>query len=185
MTLANKITVGRIFLVPVFIAVMVYYSPQREHMRWIALSLYLAAQAADVLDGIVARYFHQKTRAGAILDPLADKFLFISALICLYRAGIDHSWTLRMPLWLVVAFLSRDIILITGGVLLGLKSGLPQIQSNAWGKCTAFLQTICIVAVFLQWEPAVFVWGIALLATIVSGTIYIKEGIRVLNDERY
>lgn len=185
MTLANKITIGRIFLVPVFIAVMMYYSPQREYMRWIALSLYLLAQAADVVDGIVARYFHQKTKAGAILDPLADKFLFISALLCLYRVGVDHAWAIGMPLWLVVAFLSRDVILILGGVLLGLKSGLPEIRPNAWGKCTAFLQMICILAIFFQWQPAFFVWWIALLATIISGTIYIKEGIRVLNDGRY
>ena len=181
-TLANKITIGRIIVVPVFIAVMMSYSPEAGYLRWVALGIYLLAEITDVIDGYIARNFRQKTRAGSILDPFADKLLFISALICLYKVGIDHAWPVRIPLWLVVAFASRDIILILGSFLLEIKAPGFEIRPNIWGRFTAFLQVVCIIAVFVQFELAHVVWWIALAATAVSGILYIREGIKVLND---
>lgn len=183
LTLANKITIGRIILVPVFIAVMMYYSPEHEYLRWCALGIYLVAEVTDIIDGYIARHFRQKTKAGSILDPLADKILFISALLCLYKVGMDHHWMVRMPLWLVVAFVSRDVILIFGSFLVALKAGIVEIKPNVWGKATAFFQVVCIVAIFFQLQLALFVWWVALAATIISGVMYMKEGIKVLNDD--
>ncbi len=183
LTLANKITIGRIILIPVFIAVMMYYTEAREYLRWYALGIYLFAEITDVVDGYIARHYRQKTKAGSILDPLADKLLFISALLCLYKVGLDHDWAVRMPLWLVVAFVSRDIILILGSFLVELKVGIVEIRPNVWGKVTAFFQVVCIVAVFLQFHLALFVWWVALCSTVISGIMYMKEGIKVLNDD--
>jgi CDP-diacylglycerol--glycerol-3-phosphate 3-phosphatidyltransferase len=181
-TLANKITIGRIIVIPVFIAVMMSYSPANEYLRWVALGIYLLAEITDVIDGHIARNFRQKTRAGSILDPLADKLLFISALLCLYKVGIDHGWPVRIPLWLVVAFASRDIMLVLGSFLLEIKTPGFEIRPNMWGRLTAFLQAVCIIAVFVQFELVHRIWGAALAATVVSGVIYMKEGIRVLNN---
>lgn len=170
-------------LVPIFIAVMMYYVPEREYLRWYALGIYLIAEITDVIDGYIARHYRQKTKAGSILDPLADKLLFISALLCLYKVGLDHDWAVRMPLWLVVAFVSRDVMLVLGSFLVGLKAGLVEIKPNVWGKITAFCQAICIVAIFLQFHLALVVWWVALVVTVISGVMYMKEGIKVLNDD--
>ena len=77
LTFANKVTVGRIILVPFFIATTLSISPEEPHLRWVALGLFMVAIISDVIDGYIARTRHQKTKAGAILDPLADKILLI------------------------------------------------------------------------------------------------------------
>jgi CDP-diacylglycerol--glycerol-3-phosphate 3-phosphatidyltransferase len=182
LTLANKITIGRILLIPFFIVALLEYTPQQDELRWIALGIYLLAEITDVVDGYIARRFYQKTKAGSILDPLADKLLLISALIVLYIVGERHGWAVRFPLWLVVAFVARDIILIVGGLLVELKGSRVDVKPSVWGKLTAFLQVVCVVTVFVQFEVAYVVWYAALIAAVVSGVIYMREGIRVIND---
>jgi len=182
LTLANKITIGRILLIPVFIGVLMYYSPERDYWRWWALGIYLLAEITDVVDGYVARRFYQKTKAGSILDPLADKLFLMSALILLYVLGEKFAWPVRLPLWLVVGFVARDVILVLGGLLIELKHSTMEIRPNTWGKATAFLQVVCVVAVFVQFHLAYVTWWLALTAAVISGVIYMKEGIKVLND---
>ena len=182
LNLANKITIARIIAVPVFIAVMLYSGQGHAEFLWIGLAVYLLAEVSDVVDGHIARHFRQKTRAGSILDPLADKMLFISALLCLYHIGRDAGWAVQMPLWLVVAFVARDVILILGALLLQVHFGALEVKPNAWGKLTAFLQALCVVAVFIQLPLALWIWWAALAATVVSGIIYMQEGIKRLND---
>src|SRR5690349_1147781 len=114
---ANKITIGRILAVPFFIVVLLYHSVDRDYFRYIALGIFLFAVISDVIDGYIARTRHQKTQAGAILDPLADKLLLISAFICLYRIGTQLP-TVHFPLWLVVTVISRDVILLIGALLI-------------------------------------------------------------------
>ncbi|MBF0387155.1 MAG: CDP-diacylglycerol--glycerol-3-phosphate 3-phosphatidyltransferase [Candidatus Omnitrophica bacterium] len=183
LTLANKITIGRIVLIPVFIAVMLSYSPERAYLLWWALGIYILAEITDIIDGYIARRYYQKTKAGSILDPLADKFLLISALIVMYAQGARFDWAVQFPLWLVVTFVARDVILILGGLLIELKSRPIEIRPNLWGKLTAFLQVVCVVAVFLQFHMAYIIWWLAVAAAVISGLIYMKEGIKVLNDE--
>ncbi len=182
LTLANKITIARIMAVPVFIGLMLYYKSGHEAYRWTALSVYILAEISDVVDGYVARHFRQKTRAGSILDPLADKAIFISALLCLYHVGNEAGWAVRLPLWLVVAFMARDVILVLGALLLQVVCGAIEIRSNVWGKLTAFLQAVCVIAVFIQWPLALGMWLAALAVTIISGIIYMMEGIKRLNN---
>lgn len=184
-TLANKITIARIIAVPVFIALMLYYRQGYEQLRWVALGVYLLAEVSDVVDGYIARHFRQKTKAGSILDPLADKMLFISALLCLYHVGHEASWAVQLPLWLVVAFVARDVILISGALLLQVYFGALEVKPNIWGKLTAFLQALCVVAVFIQLPLALWIWWVALASTVVSGIIYMQEGIKRLNDGQH
>ena len=181
-TLANKITIGRFIMIPVLIALLLYYTPEHEYIRWIALGLYLLLEITDVVDGYIARNYRQKTKACSILDPLADKVLFLSTLLCLYQVSIDHHWAVKIPLWLVVAFFTRDAILIVGGFLLEMERGLIEIKPNQWGKLTAFLQVVCLTAVFISFPLAPVIFFVALAATVISGVIYMKEGIKVLND---
>ncbi len=181
LTFANKVTVGRILLVPFFIATVLSFSPERPYLRWVALGLFLIAVISDVIDGYIARVHHQKTKAGAILDPLADKVLLISAFICLYiRRGNFEE--IVFPLWFVVAIISRDIILLSGAMIIQLMTGQLEIEPNRSGKTTAFLQIVCIFGMLLQWSFTKVFWYMALVATIISGVIYIKEGIKFINE---
>ena len=181
LTFANKVTIGRILLVPFFIATVLYLSPQRPYLRWVALGLFLTAVISDIIDGYIARVHHQKTRAGAILDPLADKVLLISAFICLYiRRGSFEEFV--FPLWFVVAIISRDIILILGAMIIQLATGKLEMEANRSGKMTAFLQIVCVLGMLLQWSFTRVFWYVALVATIISGVIYIKEGIKLINE---
>ena len=180
LTLANKVTVGRILIVPFFIATVLYYCPEREFLRLVALGLFLTAVISDVIDGYIARTRHQKTKAGAILDPLADKLLLMSAFLCLYQVG-NYFPTIRFPMWLVVALISRDVILLLGAMIIQLISGRLQVVPNRWGKATAFFQIICVLGILLQIQWSSMVWGATLFVTTISGIVYIKEGIKILN----
>ena len=180
LTLANKVTVGRIVIVPLFIATVLNYSPERDHLRWVSLALFLVATISDVIDGYIARRFYQKTAAGALLDPLADKLLLISAFLCLYIAGVYFS-VFYFPVWFVVVIISRDVILLLGALVIQLTTGKLKIKPNRWGKGAAFLQTLCVLGMILQWPLSAYLWPLTVVATVVSGLIYIREGIRVLN----
>ncbi len=181
LTFANKVTVGRILIVPFFIATVMYISPQHPYLRWVALALFMAAVVSDLIDGYIARTRGQKTRAGAILDPLADKILLISAFICLY---IKRSCfpDFHFPLWFVLAIISRDIILLLGAMIIQLITGKLDMEANRSGKLTAFLQIVCVLGVLLQLKFTFVFWYVALVATFVSGVVYIMEGIKVLNE---
>lgn len=180
LTFANQVTIGRILLVPFFIATVLSYSLDRPHLRYVALGLFLIAVISDVIDGYIARTRNQKSRAGAILDPLADKLLLISAFICLYIKRAEFE-AISFPLWFVVAIISRDVILLMGAMIIQLMTGKLEIAPNKSGKTTAFLQIICVLGILLQLKFTLIFWYIALAATIISGVIYIKQGISLIN----
>jgi CDP-diacylglycerol--glycerol-3-phosphate 3-phosphatidyltransferase len=181
LTFANKVTVGRILIVPFFIAAVMYISPAHDYFRWCALALFLVAIISDVIDGYIARTRGQKTRAGAILDPLADKMLLISAFICLYIKR-DCFGDIYFPFWFVVAIISRDIMLILGAMIVQVTTGKLDIEANRSGKFTAFLQIVCVLGVLLQLKFTFVFWYVALVATFISGVIYLKDGIKALNE---
>lgn len=180
-TFATKVTIGRILLVPFFIATVLYVSKERPYLHLLALLLFLIAIISDVIDGYIARTRGQKSRAGAILDPLADKMLLISAFVCLYGKR-GYFTSPDFPLWFVVAIISRDIILLIGAMIIQLTTGKLDVRPNRSGKLTAFLQVACILGVLLQMPASKLLWPIAIAATIFSGVIYIKEGIGKIND---
>ena len=181
LTFANKVTIGRILLVPFFIATVMYVSTERPLLHLLALSLFVIAVISDVIDGYIARTRGQKTRAGAILDPLADKMLLISAFICLYIKR-DYFTSPDFPLWFVVAIISRDVILLLGAMIVRITTGNLDIEANKTGKLTAFLHVACVLGVLLQMPASKLLWPFAIGATIISGVIYIKEGIKKIND---
>ncbi len=117
MTTANKVTIARILLVPVFVVQAVYYVQTGNEMyRLIAVLAFGLAAISDGIDGYIARHYNQFSELGAVLDPLADKLLVLSALVLLSfdnRPRFD-----RLPLWLLGVVFSRDAILLLGSVVI-------------------------------------------------------------------
>ncbi len=181
LTFANKVTIVRILTVPIFIAALLYYEPPDEYLRYIALAVFLFAVISDVIDGYIARTRHQKTKAGAILDPLADKLLLISAFICLTIKG-NVLTVVKLPLWLVVGVISRDVILLLGAMIIYLVQGNLSLIPSKWGKATTFCQICCALSVLLQWQLSPVLWYVTIGLTAISGFGYIREGIKTLND---
>ena len=183
LTFANKITICRILAVPFFIVSVLSYSPEKDYMRLSALGIFLFAVISDIIDGYIARTRSQKTKAGAILDPLADKLLLISAFICLYIMGPAFN-SIRFPLWLVVAVISRDVVLLLGGLLILQAKGDLTANPTLWGKASTFFQISSVLGVLLQWSFSPVIWMITLVLTGISGVGYIREGIKILNGAK-
>ncbi len=191
MTLASKITLGRIFLVPVFAAFVAKYGlsveaggPQ-ERFRWIALALFVAASASDGLDGWIARRFNQRSKFGAFIDPLADKFLLITAIVFLsaFPWGTG-DW--RIPPWFAVLVITRDA-LIVAGILLVKRTGREVRYSPHWtGKVCTATQMFAIGWVMLKVEvlPPVYPCLVAAVFTLWSAIHYYQEAARQLRAGR-
>ncbi len=183
MTFANKITLFRIISIPFFIGSLLFYSPERPALKGIALAIFLAAIISDVIDGHIARTQRQKTRAGAILDPLADKALLITAFIFLYKLSKTYL-AIPLPLWVLLIVVSRDAIIIIGSAIILFTQRVTGITPTWWGKLTTLFQTVTIVCVILEWPWAPLAWWIAVGFTIVSGIDYTRKGINILNAEQ-
>ena len=180
LSFANKVTICRILAVPFFTVTILYYTPQREFLRYAALGIFVVAVISDIVDGYIARTRKEKTKAGSILDPLADKLLLISAFTCLYKIG-GLLGNVKFRLWVVLAVISRDVILLLGSMIIYLVHGNLNIAPTRWGKATTFFQILCIFGMLLQIGISFVLWYVAVILTFISGVGYIREGIKVLN----
>lgn len=171
-TTANKITIGRIVLIPILM-LLLYFG----HIYW-ALAVYIVACASDFADGYVARHYDQITNFGKFMDPLADKMLVLATMCYLVEAGL-------MPGWVVAIVLLREFA-VSGLRLLAIEQGI--VIAAAWsGKIKTFSTMICLgVMIVLQdgWLPApklltVLCWSIILVTTLYSGTEYFMNNINV------
>src|SRR5713101_6007183 len=193
MTTANKITVVRILMIPVFVTMAIYYgqSIQRgaplEWQRFTAIAIFLIAAVSDGLDGYVARRYNQRSSLGVILDPIADKGLLLSGIITLSISNwseIDPGYG-RFPAWFPVLVITRDAVILVGAVVLHVLNGKVQVKPNWTGKVATVLQMIAIAWVMLQFHflPLIFVVICAGLFTFISGVVYVMEGVRQLQAE--
>jgi len=182
MTLANKVTIARILLIPVFVVLMVYYQRTGdEACRWAALGTFLLAALSDGIDGWIARRFNQRSQLGATLDPLADKLLLVSALILLSRNGPPNLVTL--PLWLVATVLSRDALLILGWIVIQLTCGHVVMKPYFISKAGTVLQMAAVILALANAWP-VLRWWSALAAAITTGLstiLYVRDGVSQLS----
>ena len=140
MNLPNKLTVLRVILVPFFV-VFLLLSKTTESMKWIALVLFIVASLTDFLDGYLARSRNLVTTFGKFMDPLADKVLTISGMICLIELG-------RIPSWIVVIIVAREFI-ISGFRLIATEHGIV-IAANYWGKWKTTFQMIMIILMIVN-----------------------------------
>jgi len=176
MNIANKISTFRILTVPFFIASLMYYTPEREYLRWLAFGIFLLAVVSDAVDGYVARKSRQKSKAGLILDPLGDKVLLMSAFICLYFVNTGVTF----PLWFVFVVISRDILILLGVVVMYMVRQKLDILPTIWGKLTTTFQMLSVISVFLRCGYCQYLWWLTIAFTVISGLDYIRRGFKVL-----
>lgn len=182
MTLANKITIARILMIPVFVVVLIcHQQTAADSYRWLALSVFLLAALSDGIDGWIARRFNQRSQLGATLDPLADKLLLMSALILLCRPGAPH--VAALPFWLVATVLSRDTLLILGWIIIQLTCGTVVMKPYLISKIGTVLQMAAVILALADAWPALRWWSalVASVTTALSTVLYVRDGITQLS----
>ena len=140
-TIANQLTFLRLVAVPFF--TLAVLSARFD----IALALFVAAAITDILDGLTARMLQQQTRLGRFLDPTADKLLLVSAFVLLtdYPAMFrDIPMLARLPIWLSILAISRDILIVAVAVMMYLAYGRTRFDPTIWGKLTTVSEALTI-----------------------------------------
>ena len=192
MTTANKITVVRILLIPVFVTLAIYYgegvqrSEPVEWLRFAAIIVFLLAAVSDGLDGYVARRYNQRSSLGVVLDPIADKGLLLSGIITLSISNWSETPNYgKFPVWFPVLVITRDVVILVGAAVLHLLIGRVRIKPHWTGKVATVLQMAAIGWVMLQLRiiPLLYIVIAAGVFTLISGIIYVADGVRQLQAE--
>ena len=177
MNLPNKLTVLRIIMVPFFVFFMLT-DVGGPAIKWIALALFCVASLTDLLDGKIARKYNLVTNFGKFMDPLADKLLVCSAMICMIELG-------KLPAWIVIVIIAREFI-ISGFRLVASDNGIV-IAASYWGKFKTVFQMAMIIVLIMDLGGVfdligtVLIW-IALALTIISLVDYIVKNKQVLTQ---
>ena len=199
MNLPNKLTVARIIMVPFFVVFLVNVTI--PHHFLIAGLIFALASFNDLLDGKIARKRNLVTNFGKFLDPLADKILVISALVCFVNLGLAE-------LWFVLIIIAREFM-VTSIRLIAVNTG-EVIAANIWGKAKTVSQMVAIVGILImqylqelinlsvmpsftvgQFSSSTVFWfagnvlvGISTLFTIISGAIYLKQNWNLFKNSK-
>ena len=180
MNLPNKLTIFRVILIPfiVFFLLAPYFP---EYGKYIATAIFIVASLTDMADGKIARKYNLVTNFGKFMDPLADKLLVCSAMICLVE--ID-----RLAAWIVIVIIAREFI-ISGFRLVASDNGIV-IAASYWGKFKTTFQMLMIIALILDFQNRYFqmlaaaLTYIALILTVVSLIDYIAKNKQVLKEQK-
>ena len=177
MNLPNKLTILRVIMIPFFVAALLYDGGANQNMRYVAAALFIIASLTDMLDGKIARKYNLVTNFGKFMDPLADKLLVCSALICMIELR-------ELPAWMVIIIISREFI-ISGFRLVASDNGVV-IAASYWGKFKTTFQMIGVVLLIfnipaLSILTTIIVW-IALALTVISLVDYIVKNAGVLTE---
>ena len=177
MNLPNKLTILRVIMIPFFVAALLYDGGANQNMRYVAAALFIIASLTDMLDGKIARKYNLVTNFGKFMDPLADKLLVCSALICMIELR-------ELPAWMVIIIISREFI-ISGFRLVASDNGIV-IAASYWGKFKTTFQMIGVVLLIfnipaLSTLTTIIVW-IALALTVISLVDYIVKNAGVLTE---
>lgn len=180
--LPNTITIARIALAPVLILLL------KNEKYVAALMIFIIAGLSDALDGYIAKQYNLVSRLGAILDPLADKILLVSAYIMLSILG-------PVPFWLVLSVVFRDLLIVSGYLIYTSLIGAVQMRPSYLSKLNTFMQILLIVAILTQLAFAVFypvftdvlIFAV-LFTTVASGLHYlwawgVMKDIEVVSSE--
>lgn len=181
MNLANKISITRILLIPFFVMSLMIYKPASGIVSYLPFIIFFTCVLTDAADGFIARKLYQKTQLGTILDPIADKLLLLTAFISLTIAG-GFPPELKLPSWVLLVVISRDIIIVLGSVIIFFVTGKLEIKPSILGKITTFLQMFTISFILLQIKWSYLIWDITALLTVISGFDYIRKGTKMLNE---
>lgn len=175
MNLPNKLTMMRVFMIPVFVLFMLV--PITPYDNWIALAIFIIASLTDLLDGKIARKYNLVTNFGKFMDPLADKLLVCSAMICLVSMNL-------IPAWIVIVIIAREFI-ISGFRLIASDNGVV-IAASYWGKFKTVFQMVMICLMIanisaIQILTTIVMW-IALILTVVSLVDYLMKNKDVMKE---
>lgn len=186
MNLPNKLTMARVIMIPFFVIFMLT-GWGGEASKWISLAIFIVASLTDLLDGHIARKHNLVTNFGKFMDPLADKLLVCSAMICLVDLKL-------LPAWIVIIIIAREFI-ISGFRLIAAEHQIV-IAASMWGKFKTTFQMAMIILLILSMNADVYVAGVgiihvlaliatyvALVLTIVSLLDYLYKNKAVLKEQ--
>ena len=177
MNLPNRLTVLRVGMVPVFVVFMLW-DGLGSAAKYVAAAIFILASMTDWLDGYLARKNNLVTDFGKFMDPIADKLLVCSAMICLVEKGV-------LPAWIVIIIIGREFI-ISGFRLVASDKGVV-IAASYWGKFKTVSQMALIIVLIMDlggvWNVVgtVLTW-VALILTVVSLIDYIAKNKQVLTQ---
>lgn len=179
MNLPNKLTILRVILIPFFVFFLLspYFT---GYGNYIAVAIFIVASLTDMLDGKIARKYDLVTNFGKFMDPLADKLLVCSALICLIERG-------QLAAWIVIIIIAREFI-ISGFRLVASDNGVV-IAASYWGKFKTVSQMVMVIVLLIDLpHPAFQMLGTvlvyaALLLTVVSLIDYVVKNKDVLKEQ--
>ena len=177
MNLPNKLTMFRVILIPFFIVFLL--ASLTPYDKWIALVIFIIASLTDLLDGKIARKYNLVTNFGKFMDPLADKLLVCSALICLIELD-------KIPSWMVIVIIAREFI-ISGFRLVASDNGVV-IAASYWGKFKTTFQMVAVCLLIadiaaLTVVTKIILW-IAVVLTVVSLTDYLIKNKDVMKESK-
>ncbi len=177
MNLPNKLTMLRVLMIPLFVVLLLWDHGENQILRMISLVVFCIASLTDYLDGQIARHNHMVTNFGKFMDPLADKLLVCSALICLIELN-------QLPAWYVIIIIAREFI-ISGFRLVASDNGVV-IAASWWGKFKTAFQMTTVILLILNIPGlsiiTTIVAIIAILLTIISLIDYIVKNKNVILD---
>ncbi len=177
MNTPNKLTIARVIMIPFFVAFLMY-DLVGSAGKWVALAIFIIASLTDTLDGYLARKYHLVTNFGKFMDPLADKLLVCSALICFTATG-------QLAAWITIIIIAREFI-ISGFRLIAADNGIV-IAASYWGKFKTVSQMILIILMIMDLPYSAFQMliqifvVIAVVLTVVSLVDYIRKNKSVLS----
>ena len=181
MNLPNKLTVMRVIMIPFFVISLLAFHGEVRLLRNLAAAIFIVASLTDMLDGKIARKYNLVTNFGKFMDPLADKLLVCSAMICLIETG-------QLAAWIVIVIIAREFI-ISGFRLVASDNGVV-IAASYWGKFKTTFQMLMVIVLILNIDHPFFqILGViltyvALILTIVSLIDYIVKNINVLKEQK-
>lgn len=177
MNLPNKLTMFRVVLIPFFVVLLLVDITPYDN--WIALVIFIVASLTDLLDGKIARKYNLVTNFGKFMDPLADKLLVCSALICLVEME-------RIAAWMVIIIIAREFI-ISGFRLVASDNGVV-IAASYWGKFKTTFQMVMICLMIADLEAlslvTVIVTWAAVILTVVSLVDYLVKNRGVMQEKK-
>ena len=154
MSIPNILTVIRLILVPVFAVVFSFEGDAKV----LSAVIFLTASITDVLDGFIARKFNMSTKVGQLLDPLADKLMQLTVIVCLAFSG-------RLPMWFVILLATKEVLMIAGGTFLYIKK--TYAKSNVFGKLYSVVLFVALM-LLMAFPESSSLFELFILLTVVG-----------------
>ena len=173
MNLANSISIFRLALIPVLVWLLLAYEPGVEWVRYLAFGVFFTAAISDAIDGFIARHFDQRTKLGAVLDPVADKLLINITLVFL---AVTPHFDTQVPMWLPPVILGRDITLAAGSYFLNKYMGPLKPRPRWLGKMATCAHGVGVGWVLVNWPYGDWVLILMVIISVGSLVDYLLHG---------